>query len=574
MRLKNNFLLYSIFLLSFLQFSAQTTIIIDSTKVLYNGIELPEVWPPEYDIWQERKSMPLPYLENPPAVIPINTGRQLFVDSFLIASTNLNRVHHQPEYYQENPVLEPSEDWEYNTNGPYASPFSDGVWYDEQDGKYKMWYLTGAGKDQSGLRTAYAESKDGLNWEKPNLGIFGNTNIVENTNRDAATVWLDKMEPDPSKRYKMFMIQVKPKFSLWPMILKYSSDGINWGKNVALSGGMYDRSTVFYNPFRSKWVLSMKVHSPIGRAKAYLEHSDEKAVVSLAHKFQYDTDIHDFKLEGKINDANIKFWFGADKNDPRHPKFPKIEPQIYNHDAIAYESITLGFFTVWQGPENKVADSLGIQKRNEVLIGYSRDGFHWDRSSHDPFMGVNEAEGAWNWGNVQSVVGTPIIKGDSLYFYVSGRRLSEYMWDSYTSTGLATMRRDGFVSMNSNKPGKLLTRNLSFDGKYLFVNADVEGSLQVEVLDQYDKVIKGYSRAESVSFKGDSTKHMITWKGMKDLNNLKGKPVKFRFYLDDGEIYSFWVSPWETGESRGYTAGGGPGLSPSGIDVPHKNNSN
>src|SRR5690606_28226876 len=76
-------------------------------KVLSNGIQLPDVWPPQYDIWQERKSMEVPYLENPPTVIPINTGRQLFVDSFLIAETDLDRVYHRP-VYREKPVLEPT----------------------------------------------------------------------------------------------------------------------------------------------------------------------------------------------------------------------------------------------------------------------------------------------------------------------------------------------------------------------------------------------------------------------------------------------------------------------------------
>ena len=35
-----------------------------------------------------------------------------------------------------------------------------------------------------------------------------------------------------------------------------------------------------------------------------------------------------------------------------------------------------------------------------------------------------------------------------------------------------------------------------------------------------------------------------------------------------GSLYAFWVSPWETGESRGFTGGGGPGLHPSGVDLP------
>ena len=34
------------------------------------------------------------------------------------------------------------------------------------------------------------------------------------------------------------------------------------------------------------------------------------------------------------------------------------------------------------------------------------------------------------------------------------------MWDSYTSTGLATLRRDGFVSMHGDKDGYLLTEKV------------------------------------------------------------------------------------------------------------------
>ena len=44
--------------------------------VLYNGIELPEVWPPRYPVPTERKPMPLPYIDNKPNPILINVGRQ------------------------------------------------------------------------------------------------------------------------------------------------------------------------------------------------------------------------------------------------------------------------------------------------------------------------------------------------------------------------------------------------------------------------------------------------------------------------------------------------------------------
>lgn len=183
-------------------------------------------------------------------------------------------------------------------------------------------------------------------------------------------------------------------------------------------------------------------------------------------------------------------------------------------------------------------------------------------------MGVNETNGAWNWGNVQSVAGVPIIKGDSLYFYVSGRRLSQYSWDSYSSVGLATLRRDGFVSMQTKKEGYLTTRTISFNGSYFFVNADVKGELKVELLDAAGNPLQGFTRKDCLPMKINSTKYLIQWRNKTDLANLKNKPVKIRFYVNDGDLFAFWISPWKTGESNGFTAGGGPGLNPSGVDQP------
>jgi len=51
--------------------------------------------------------MPVPYLEKPPKVIPIDVGRQLFVDDFLIENTTLNRTLHAAQKVEGNPVFKP-----------------------------------------------------------------------------------------------------------------------------------------------------------------------------------------------------------------------------------------------------------------------------------------------------------------------------------------------------------------------------------------------------------------------------------------------------------------------------------
>lgn len=539
----------------------------NATKTLYNGIKLPEQWPPRYEEPDVAKRMNIPYLQKKPEVIPVNVGRQLFVDSFLVAETNMIYEYHTPAFYHGNPVLEPDKIWENTVDGaPYASPFSDGIWYDEKDSIFKMWYLAGAGlihkQDKQSFYTCYAESKDGKNWTKAMQNVYPNTNIVDTCNRDAATIWLDKSEKNPVRRYKMFNVERRPTDRRWQFILKYSSDGIHWSEGVAQSGDLYDRSSVFYNPFRDVWCLSMRYSTNVSsRSRSYLEAKDPETAVSMAHR-----------IRKGVADKNIVFWFTPDDKEPRHHNFPETNPGIYNFDCIAYESLILGQYSVWQGPENNICENLGIQKKNEILLGYSRDGFHFSRPSHVPFIAVNESENAWNWGNVQSINGTPLIIGDSLYFYASGRRLNNIMWDSYTSTGLATLRRDGFVSMRAKEKNEnyLITEKLIFDGSYLFVNADVtKGSLYVEVLDENGKVIEGYSKKECQIMKNtNSTKQYITWCNKPDLRDLSGRIIRFKFYMTKGDLYAFWISPWQTGESRGYTAGGGPGLSCTGKDIP------
>src|SRR6478672_2429142 len=73
------------------------------SEILPNGIRLRSPWPPKraYSL----DPMPLPYLDKPPAVIPIDVGRQLFVDDFLIAQTTLTRTYHTAKYHAATPIL-------------------------------------------------------------------------------------------------------------------------------------------------------------------------------------------------------------------------------------------------------------------------------------------------------------------------------------------------------------------------------------------------------------------------------------------------------------------------------------
>jgi hypothetical protein len=493
-------------------------------ELLPNGIRLPAEWPPKPK--ETAASLPPPpYLQSPPAVIPVDLGRQLFVDDFLIAETTLKRSFHSATWHPKTPVLKPDKSWEDDKAGGVAMSFSDGVWFDPRDRIFKMWYMAGAAR-----HTCYATSKDGLAWEKPELDVKPGTNIVQSGARDSSTVWLDLEDKDPSRRYKMFRScsggsTVAKAYGLATF---FSPDGIHWSDPPLLTGSCGDRSTVFRNPFRGVWVYSLRHGWGEPRRRRYWEMKDPATGPAWS----------------AISEPG--WWTGADALDAPREDY-KVPCQLYNLDGIAYESLIVGLFTIWRGqfPDR--------QKPNEVCVGFSRDGWHWSRPERRTFLPVSETFGDWNYSNVQSVGGGCLIVGDELWFYVSARSgaAKGSAKQGTCVTGLATLRRDGFASMDAAaEEGTLTTRPLTFNGSRLFVNADLrEGELRAEVLEG-GKVIR-----TSAALKGNGTKLELA-----DLSGLSGKTLQLSFRLKQGALYSFWVSSDPKGSSGGYVAAGGPGF--------------
>jgi hypothetical protein len=496
-------------------------------NILYNGIRLPSPWPPRLAGFKREPVTP-PYLDSPPDVIPIDVGRQLFVDDFLIEKTTLKRKFHLTTFHPDTPVLKPDKPWE-KEGGPTAMVFSDGVWYDPKDRLFKMWYMGGLTR-----ATCFATSPDGIRWDKPALDVKPGTNIVQAEPRDSVTVWLDHADKDAKRRFKMARSWRLNKG--WGLHLYQSADGIHWGDAVATSGPCGDRTTICYNPFRKVWVYSLRGDAGThGRVRHYWEHGDLIA-------------------GAKWKPAEPLAWIGADRLDPQRDDL-KTPPQLYNLDAIAYESLLLGVFTIWRGqPKDR-------PKPNEVCLGFSRDGFHWHRPDHRAFIPVSEKHGDWNWGNVQSAGGGCLLVGDRLRFYVSGRAgVLGSPASGVCSTGLALLRRDGFASMDAGKEeGTLTTRPVRFQGGYLFVNVDAgQGELRVEVLDEKGEVIEPFTRARCVPIRQDKTFQAVTWTKDTDFARLAGERVRFRFFLTSGRLFAFWVSAAKSGASHGYVAAGGP----------------
>ncbi|MBQ8552010.1 MAG: glycosyl hydrolase family 32 [Clostridia bacterium] len=507
---------------------------------LYNNIMLPDDFACEMSSPQN-----VPYLKTPPEVINITVGRQLFVDDFLVEETDLVPEYHKAVKYAGNPVLKAETEWEI-AQSPVACPKSGGVWYDEEEHIFKMWYEAGWLRNM-----CYATSKDGIHWERPNVGEKPGTNLiltydgyepskffVDETylRPDSTTVFID-YECDRSERYKLFLRNPGGKR---PGYAAVSSDGIHF-RDFRPTGSVYDRTTIFYNPFRKKWVYSIREGVP----------TDEtgKNLVRVRDYRECDNYLDGASWTG----ADVHRWLTTDELDKPNP-YVGITPELYNVDCVGYESIMLGMFQIFYGPQNKACEETGAPKITELIPMYSRDGFNFSRPSRDSIINASMYKGSWDRGYVQSVGGVTIINGDELLIYYVGfggdENFTHQSWITNGmykngATGLAKLRRDGFVSMNGH--GTLLTRKMTMSGKKeLYVNA--VGKVRAEIIDNNGKTV-----AVSHAFDGDSTKARL---GFDDfvVSSLNGQVFRLKFCVE-GKLYAFGFAD-ENGEFGGARAAG------------------
>lgn len=235
---------------------------------LYNGIVLPEVWPPNDIDPADTAPMAVPYLKSRPKVVPIDIGRQLFVEDFLVETTGPKRVYHRPEKYAGNPIFTPETELEQGRGKNAAAVAKGGLWRDPRAQRFQMWY------DAGWIQTiCYATSKDGLTWNRPALDVKPGTNqaLPPDLSPDTWSVVLDLEAQDPQQRYKLATTAYAGAGGLRGLSMT-SVDGIHWG-NRTPTGGAGDCSTMFYNPFRKKWVYSLR-SSFRGRSRHYLEADD------------------------------------------------------------------------------------------------------------------------------------------------------------------------------------------------------------------------------------------------------------------------------------------------------------
>jgi len=441
------------------------------------------------------------------AAEPIDVGsrRELFVDDYLIdkLAGDAQLQLHKP--VPQEVVLVTDEPWEGNTCA-YYTVFRDGE-------LYRMYYR-GSHFDEKTRKkghpevVCYAESRDGVHWTKPELGLVEfagskENNIVwDGVGSHDFTPFVDANPDCPADAKYKALGRGRPGHPAGLYAFR-SADGLRWSlmrDGPVITKGAFDsQNLAFWDGVRGRYV-----------------------------------EFHRGFREGKRDIMTCNSDDFLEWTEPVWLEYPGAPREhLYTNAILAYDRaphLFIGFPTRYH-PER------GSQVEPTFMT--SRDG-HAFRRWTEALIPVTAPED--RDGNRSNYMAWGLVKLPG-----NDRELSVYATEAYYTGPDSRLRRctyrvDGFVSVRAPAAGgELVTKPLVFDGKELAVNfaATGEGSLRVEIQDAGGDPLLGFTLADSAKLTGDEIEQVVRWKQGADVGPLAGKPVRLRFVLGGADVYSF-----------------------------------
>jgi hypothetical protein len=489
----------------------------------------------------------------PPARAPVGNPQAndvwlLVDDHHVLYRAGTRRAFHPPTRHPSNPLLRGLEKpWEYQIG--YCT-----VHHDARRGRYQLWYQAYAG-ERARERThrcvvCYAESRDGITWEKPNLGLHRfndvkDTNIVLLANggfsdRYGACVVYDPRDADAERRYKMgyFDFSVADDGKEYPgLSAAFSPDGVRWTKHpkapllkVAYADvkqppyaddrehpweiplSMSDAVDIVYDPRRAAfiWYGKMWIDGPDGRM--VWKHGTGR------------TQSKDF-----LEWSRPELVLTPDDLDPAWVEFHTTP--VFVHGGVYFATLQI---------LNR-AEGGGVL---DVELAVSRDGLRWDRPFRKPFFLPRGASGAFDAGSLFTNC-TPVVLENEIRFYYGGYAggATSDLAERPSGIGLASLRRDRFAGVRpTGEVGQITLKPVELqDGDDIRCNADASaaagGRVLPELLDASGRRVRGFTRDDAVPITGDSLSHAVRWKPAASSRVPAGRYM-LRLHLRDAEVFA------------------------------------
>ena len=494
----------------------------------------------------------------------------LFVDDHEVQHyKNLLRVLNKPKKYPI-PVVGVDKPWEGCRTQAWGSVIQ------EPDGLLRMWYFSFPSRAPDQLDCGgycYAESRDGIHWDKPPLGVAEFRGSRENNiwypmspdgsnwcdeylarqglglpahdeegnvigvinNLDGFNVVRDDEEPDPEKRYKLIANMqdhrmwagfykdrypdvteedIECAHRIFGQYIDFSPDGIHWTRKPRriLKARFGDYMLVTRDERNQRWWLNERTVTLTGRNAALRVSHD------LIHWSNPPEII--FESSPEMGYGSLFQWHGG-------------------FTPFNYGNMNLGMLEKWS--------NAGMGDTCELVC--QREGQSWQRVEPDrPFLDVG-AEEDFDRLLIYPTHNAPCRIGDKLYiFYTGAGNLGEDESGPIPmSMGLATIGLDRFAGFANTRadPGLLLTKPMSIEHGMIEVNVEshfssYNDSLRVAIRDTMGDDIAGYTLEDSiVDYSAEGIRKPVRWKSRPNLDQLKGRTVHILFEVKGAILYAY-----------------------------------
>ncbi len=477
-------------------------------------------------------------------------------DEDLLDVRDLSRKVNQAIKHPQ-PVLRLDAPWDRDDERfSYAN-----IMYDAEENIFKMWYWVWRAQYQQaavivegGNKLAYATSKDGIHWDRPELGLLDingskkNNYIIPELGIYGANA-IDDRSDIPARRYKMIFGSLGREAS-WagfhvPLSLAYSADGINWKRpehvNPVLRGISDGEFTLFYDRDRRKYQLYTRRTPNLPRDISLYESYDLVNWEDLGRVVVPGDELDPPEMYNFYNMAPFcyeNFFLGM------------LNPQHAHPISEAYESYH-------KSPEYP-RDMLG---HVDIQLAYSRDTRRWSRPRDRSPVVPNGKLGERDFGGIYPSKSPVVVNGDTFIYYTASRYLHSW-WEEFEKKEkerdicclmLAKMPEDHWVSLDAGPEGGSLITKPWGPPHEVFVNADAAGgSIEAELVTPYGEPVPDYTRGDCIPVKANGKGQQIKWKCAKHPWALREQyrgGVLVKFHVKNAKLYSYTLTlPDPTGD--------------------------
>ena len=470
----------------------------------------------------------------------IGSRREVFWEETLIdkSRTTASLMVHHPRI--EDIVMHYDCPWEGRHSG-YIQILQD-------DDLYRMYYRGGcSGEDHDNMCICYAESKDGIHWEKPNLGLrefegsFDNNIIMDTRTNDIddnCYVFKDENPDCPAEeKYKSISLNYETGF----LECHISADGIHFNKGWKITkAGRFDtRNVVFWRAEEKQYMLYVRdLHARAGKDEPYDYVRDVRWLTSPDFRNWSEATILDFQ-----GGEDIELYTNEIMQYPRAPHMFIGFPVRYRERGTwtpSYDQLTGQKIRKERCGGSEVRMGLAI---TDNVFMCSRDGksfYRYDEAFMRPGI---ERETNWIYGDGYIAYALLETKSplafapDEFSMYcgeVSEEAYTEGVEKSHIQLRRYTIRKDGFASMHAPYgERKVYTKPIRFKGNKMELNfsTSAQGYVYIKVM--------GYQRKTLMSYElfGDSIDRLVCFDG--DLSEFEGQDVILEFTMRDADIFSY-----------------------------------